>query len=69
MMFIYREDMHVRREVWQRAHPDRQPEEYPAGIAQIIVAKNAHGPTGTVHLRFRDRVVSFDDSLVIDRKK
>jgi replicative DNA helicase len=64
VMFIYREEKHVNREDWQRQHPDRPAENYPAGIAQIIIAKHRNGPTGTIHLRFRERVARFEDLLV-----
>jgi replicative DNA helicase len=64
VMFIYREEKHVSKEEWQRQHPDRPSESYPAGIAQIIIAKHRNGPTGTIHLRFRDRVARFEDLLV-----
>jgi len=64
VMFIYREEKHVNREEWQRQHPDRPAESYPAGIAQIILAKHRNGPTGTIHLRFRERIARFEDLLV-----
>jgi len=64
VMFIYREEKHVNREEWQRQHPDRPAESYPAGIAQIIIAKHRNGPTGTIHLRFRERIARFEDLLV-----
>ncbi len=64
VMFIYREEKHVSREEWQRQHPDRPAESYPAGIAQIILAKHRNGPTGTIHLRFRERIARFEDLLV-----
>ena len=64
VMFIYREEKHVTREDWQRQHPDRPNENYPAGIAQIIVAKHRNGPTGTIHLRFREKIARFEDLLV-----
>ena len=63
VMFIYREEKHVSKEEWDRQHADR-PRDYPAGIAQIIIAKHRNGPTGTIHLRFRDRVARFEDLLV-----
>jgi replicative DNA helicase len=46
-------------------HPDRPGDSYPAGIAQIIVAKHRNGPTGTLHLRFREKTARFEDLLVI----
>ena len=62
--FIYREDVYVAREQWQASHPEASGDAYPAGIAQIIVAKHRNGPTGTVHLRFRQRIAKFEDLLV-----
>jgi replicative DNA helicase len=62
--FIYREDMYLRRDQWQAEHPESPVDAYPAGIAQIIVAKHRNGPTGTVHLRFRQRIAKFEDLLV-----
>ncbi len=64
VMFMYREDKHVSREEWQRQHPDRPADSYPAGITQIIVAKQRNGPTGTIHLRFREKIARFEDLLV-----
>jgi|FLYL01.1.fsa_nt_gi replicative DNA helicase len=63
VMFIYREDKYVSREAWARQHPDRSPDSYPAGITQVIVAKHRNGPTGTIHLRFRDKIARFEDLL------
>ena len=63
VMFIYREEKHVNRDEWQRQHPDRPAENYPAGIAQIIIAKHRNGPTGTIHLRFREKIARFEDLL------
>jgi len=65
VMFIYREDKYVTREQWDRDHAgDEICREYPAGITQIILAKHRNGPTGAIHLRFRDRIARFDDLLV-----
>lgn len=64
VMFIYREDKYFSREEWQQRHPDRPAESYPAGISQIVVAKHRNGPTGTIHLRFRDKIARFEDLLV-----
>jgi replicative DNA helicase len=67
VMFIYREDKYVTREQWEKDHSgDARHKEYPAGITQIIVAKHRNGPTGTIHLRFRDKIARFEDLLVRD---
>ena len=65
VMFIYREDRYVTREQWEKdhAHEERR-REYPAGITQIVLAKHRNGPTGTIHLRFRDKIARFEDLLV-----
>ncbi len=62
VLFIYREDIYVNEEEWQRMHPERP---YPEGIAQIIVAKHRNGPTGTVHLRFRKNLTRFEDLALL----
>jgi replicative DNA helicase len=65
VMFIYREDKYVTREQWEKDHAgDQRRREYPAGITQIIVAKHRNGPTGTIHLRFQDKIARFEDLLV-----
>jgi len=61
VIFIYREEMYVRREEWEALHPDRQADPYPQGKAQIIVAKHRNGPTGVVEVRFRDSISKFED--------
>ena len=64
VMFIYREDVYLSREQWQASHPEAAGGVYPAGIAQIIVAKHRNGPTGTVSLRFHQHIAHFEDLLV-----
>jgi len=64
VVFIYREDVYVRKEDWELAHPEGNP--YPAGDAQIIIAKHRNGPTGTIHLRFRQKLARFEDLLLRD---
>jgi len=63
VMFIYREDVYVNAEDWQRTNPERP---FPEGIAQIIVAKHRNGPTGNVHLRFRKHLTRFEDLASIE---
>ena len=63
VMFLYREDIYVTREEWEMRNFD-QP--YPEGITKIIVAKHRNGPTGIVHLRFRNHLSRFEDLMVIE---
>ena len=55
--FIHREDLYTTEEEWAQTHPGQ---EYPSNIAEIIVAKNRKGPTGSIRLEFRDHLVRFD---------
>jgi replicative DNA helicase len=57
VMFIYREDVYYTEDEWDQHFPDRP---YPRNIAEIIVSKHRHGPTGGVKLRFRNNLVRFD---------
>ena len=52
--FIHREDLYTTEEEWSQTHPGQ---EYPRNLAEIIVAKNRKGPTGSVRLEFRDHLV------------
>ena len=63
IVFVYREDMYVTQDEWQRIHPS---EHYPECIAQIIVAKQRHGPTGTVTLRYRSNLTRFEDCRAVE---
>lgn len=58
VMFIYRDDYYYTEKDWQEQHPD---EPYPAGIADIIIAKHRNGPTGEVKLHFIARSAKFKD--------
>jgi len=65
VMFIYREDKYVSREEWERRHQgDETRRTYPEGITQIVLAKHRNGPTGTINLRFREKIARFEDLLV-----
>ncbi len=55
--FIYRDDKYVTKEEWEKRRPNNP---YPSNIAELIVAKHRNGPTGSVHLYFRDDVVQFE---------
>jgi len=65
VMFIYREDKYVSREEGDRRHQgDETRRAYPEGITQIVLAKHRNGPTGTINLRFREKIARFEDLLV-----
>jgi replicative DNA helicase len=61
VMFLSREDMYVTPEQWAEQHPELPASAYPKGVAQIAVAKHRNGPTGTVELRFREKLAKFED--------
>ena len=63
VMFIHREDLYYTEDEWEQQFPNR---EYPKNLAEIIVAKHRHGPTGSVKMRFRDNLVRFDALAVED---
>ena len=61
VMFLSREDMYVTPEQWAEQHPELPASAYPKGVAQVAVAKHRNGPTGTVELRFREKLAKFED--------
>jgi replicative DNA helicase len=61
VIFLSREDMYTTPEQWAEQHPDLPESAYPKGVAQVIVAKHRNGPTGSVELRFRERLAKFED--------
>lgn len=63
VMFIYREDIYHTEEDWEQQFPDRP---YPKNIAEIIIAKHRHGPTGSLKMYFRDHLVRFDALAAVD---
>jgi replicative DNA helicase len=65
VMFLYREDNYITREDWETRNFD-QP--YPEGITKLIVAKHRNGPTGIVHLRFRNHLSRFEDLMVLEEE-
>lgn len=59
VVFIYREDYYYPTEDdWLRTFPDK---EYPAGIANVIIAKHRNGPVGEIPLRFVPRFSRFEN--------
>ena len=59
VMFIHRDDLRYTREDWESQFPN---EEYPRGLADLIVAKHRHGPLGTIRLRFNGAMARFEDN-------
>ena len=66
VMFIYREDYYTRKEDWEQANPERPSRSFPAGVAQVIIAKHRNGPVGNVDLRFIHKTAKFEDLMVRD---
>lgn len=56
VLFIHREDKFMDADEWHRRHPA---ENYPKGMAEIIVAKHRNGPTGACKLLFQDTSARF----------
>ena len=59
VLFIHREDIYFTEEDWDQQFPSQR---YPKNIAEIIVAKHRHGPTGSVKLLFRENLVRFESN-------
>ena len=60
VMLIHREDRNFTEEEWEEHAPGRA---YPRNIAELIVAKHRHGPTGNLHLYFRDTLMRFEEFM------
>jgi replicative DNA helicase len=58
VMFIYRDEYYYKPEEWARDHPE---EDYPQGVADIIIGKHRNGPTGEVKLRWVSRTARFEN--------
>jgi replicative DNA helicase len=58
VVFIYRDDYYFNEEDWAMKHPN---EDYPAGMADIIIAKHRNGPTGEVRLKFINTLTKFEN--------
>jgi len=61
VMFIYRDDYYYpTEEMWEKDHPG---EDYPRGIANIIIAKQRNGPVGEIDLRFVPKTAKFENMV------
>jgi replicative DNA helicase len=58
VVFIYRDDYYFTEEDWAMKHPN---EDYPAGMADVIIAKHRNGPTGEVRLKFINTLTKFEN--------
>ncbi|HSW57263.1 MAG TPA: replicative DNA helicase [Dehalococcoidales bacterium] len=59
VLFVYRDEYYYRTEEdWLKEHPN---EEYPAGLADVIIAKHRNGPTDVVKLRFVTTLAKFEN--------
>ena len=59
VIFIYRDEFYYpTKEEWEKDHPE---EEYPKGLADIIIAKHRNGPTGQIKVRFRHSLTKFEN--------
>ncbi len=63
VIMLYREKTYYPTEdAWKRAFPNK---EYPENIADIIVAKHRHGPTGEFKMYFDEKRAKFADLAVM----
>lgn len=61
VIFIYRDEYYYDEETWAKEHPN---EEYPAGLADVIIAKHRNGPIGEVKLRFQHTLAKFENMAI-----
>jgi replicative DNA helicase len=66
VLFIYREDYYLAAKQPADDHPDaaawRDEMERAYGKAEVIVAKQRHGATGKIRLKFDSRITKFSDA-------
>ena len=56
VVFIHRDDRYMTPEQWAQRHPT---DPYPENLAQLVIAKNRHGPTRNIHLVFDGKYSRF----------
>ena len=66
VLFIYREDYYLASHQPTDDHPDfvewKEKMERAYGRAEVIIAKQRHGATGKIHLKFDSRITKFSDA-------
>ena len=65
VVFIHRQDKTVSEDDWYQLHPA---EPYPKGVAELIVAKHRHGPTGEAFMYFREELMRFENLRRYERQ-
>ncbi len=67
VLFIYREDYYLANKQPAEDHPDfgpwKEEMERAWGLAEILVAKQRHGATGKVRVKFDSRITKFSDRV------
>lgn len=58
VVFIYRDEVYFTEDQWRDEHPT---EDYPRGIADVIVAKHRNGPIGQVKVHFDNTLTRFEN--------
>ena len=70
VMFIYREEYYLSRKEPRAGTPEhfewQEEMEKATGITDIIIGKQRHGPTGTVHLQFDAKLTRFSNLITED---
>ena len=66
VMFTYRDDFYYTEEEWDRLQASSvDPKSYPKNIAELIIEKHRHGPTGAIKLVFRQQHARFEAVPVV----
>ena len=63
VIFLHREDKFTGEDEWLQQYPGQT---YPKNIAEIIIAKHRHGPTGQFGMFFRESVMRFENISLQD---
>ncbi|MHC5653411.1 replicative DNA helicase [Stappia sp.] len=68
VLFVYREEYYLAKAIGQEATPeDMEKLDRARNRAEVIIAKQRHGPTGTAHLHFQGEFTRFSDLAEADR--